>query len=240
MNAKECQRAIKGDFSSIQDFTGIHDLRTVNNKTQFEATAGKLLDCDLKFRKVTRMTSYVVDHNIQGRTGSDRCREELIGYHLVRNRHLFLATCSEAIDFQVPLKNTRGDKGLGKVDLLAYNKKTKRLYFMELKRPDNTESVLRCALEAYAYSQIVDREKLISDLKADKRLQSAGIHVDGKSSIIPCMLIFKGREQHEQLLNKENVNTRKLIAKLKIQQELLDEEELAAKYPSIRPLLKKS
>ena len=240
MNAKECQRAVMGDFSGIEDFTGIHDLRTVKNKTQFEATAAKLLDCELKFRKVTRMTSYVVDHNIQGRTGSDRCREELIGYHLVRNRHLFLATCSEAIDFQVPLKNVRGDNGLGKVDLLTYNKKTKRLYFMELKRPDNTESVLRCALEAYAYSQIVDREKLISDLQADKRLQSAGIYVDGKSSIIPCMLIFKGSEQHKQLLNKENVNTRKLIGKLNIQQELLDEEELVAKYPSIRPLLKKS
>ena len=240
MNAKECQKAIMGDFSGIQDFTGIHDLRTVNNKTQFEATAGKLLDCDLKFRKVTRMASYVVHHDIKARTKSNRRKEELIGYHLVREHHLFLNTGSEAIDFQVPLKNTRGDKGLGKIDLLAYNKKTRRLYFMELKRPDNTESVLRCALEAYAYSQIVDREKLISDLKADKRLQSAGIHVDGKSSIIPCMLIFKGREQHEQLLNKENVNTRKLIAKLKIQQELLDEEELAAKYPSIRPLLKRS
>ena len=32
MNAKECQRAIKGDFSGIQDFTGIHDLRTVNTR----------------------------------------------------------------------------------------------------------------------------------------------------------------------------------------------------------------
>ena len=67
------------------------------------------------------------------------------------------------IDFQIPLKDTRKDTGLGKIDLISYNKETKTLYLIELKYEGNKETLLRASLESYTYYKIVDKVKLIND-----------------------------------------------------------------------------
>ena len=66
------------------------------------------------------------------------------------------------IDYQTPLNNKRKD-GYGKIDVLSH--KDDSLYIIELKRPNsrNPETMLRCVLEAYTYSKVVDKEKLIKD-----------------------------------------------------------------------------
>lgn len=66
-------------------------------------------------------------------------------------------------DYQVPLKDTRADKGLGKIDLISFNEETKTLYLIELKYEGNKETLLRAMLESYTYYRIIDKVKLIND-----------------------------------------------------------------------------
>ena len=71
------------------------------------------------------------------------------------------------LDYQIPLKNTNADKGLGKIDLLSAMDGEKpgsqKIYFLELKKDGSTETLLRCILEVYTYSKIIDKEKLCKD-----------------------------------------------------------------------------
>jgi hypothetical protein len=66
------------------------------------------------------------------------------------------------LDFQTPLKNNADDDA-GKIDLLSYNADENAAYILELKKPESDETLLRCALEAYTYWKIVDKEKLLCD-----------------------------------------------------------------------------
>jgi len=66
-------------------------------------------------------------------------------------------------DFQIPLKDTSADKGLGKIDLISFNEETKSVYLIELKYEGNKETLLRASLESYTYYKIVDKAKLIND-----------------------------------------------------------------------------
>ncbi len=66
-------------------------------------------------------------------------------------------------DYQIPLKDTRTDKGLGKIDLISFNEETKTLYLIELKYKNNKETLLRATLESYTYFKIVDKIKLVND-----------------------------------------------------------------------------
>ena len=68
----------------------------------------------------------------------------------------------EIIDFQVPIKEKDTDSA-GKVDLLAYNKQTKRLSLIELKRETNEETMLRAILEISIYFCQINRETLKED-----------------------------------------------------------------------------
>ena len=70
------------------------------------------------------------------------------------------------IDFQVPLKDIKDDK-LGEIDLLAHNKDTNEVYILELKKPQSPETLLRCILEVYTYSKIVDQNRLLKDFNLE-------------------------------------------------------------------------
>jgi len=94
------------------------------------------------------------------------------------------------IDFEVPLKNTKADKGAGKIDMLAlstHDQSAGTLTLLELKEPKNTESIWRALLEIQTYWQQVNREKLLADF--------------GLSDLIkpePAILIFKGGKAHKE------------------------------------------
>ena len=66
-------------------------------------------------------------------------------------------------DYQVPLKDTRENKGLGKIDLISFNEETKTLYLIELKYEGNNETLLKASLESYTYYKTIDKTKLIND-----------------------------------------------------------------------------
>jgi len=69
----------------------------------------------------------------------------------------------EIIDYQTPIKDSHDDKGVGKVDLLAYCEDGKVLSIIELKRKRNEETVLHAILEVCTYYHQLDKEKLKAD-----------------------------------------------------------------------------
>ena len=115
------------------------------------------------------------------------------------------------IDYQTPLKNVQTDKA-GKIDLLAYNKDTKTLRILELKKPDSDETMLRCVLEAYTYLKIVDKAKLLKDF---------GLPED--TIVKACPFVFVEGEQYKEIPEGRE-NLKKLIDELGIEIIYLKEE----------------
>jgi hypothetical protein len=90
------------------------------------------------------------------------------------------------IDFQIPLKDTLGDAGLGKIDLISFKKDVNTLFLIELKYIGNKETLLRALLESYTYSKIVDQNKLKKDC-SDKYFNSKS---HDKIIIKPAVLLI--------------------------------------------------
>ena len=94
------------------------------------------------------------------------------------------------LDYQIPLQDTRDNKGVGKIDLISYNKENNNLHLIELKYKNNSETLLRAVLEAYTYYKIVDKDKLINDYLSNKFILSKVLLKSNLSDInvIPTVL----------------------------------------------------
>lgn len=146
--------------------------------------------------KITRKTTYKTASHTGERIPSDLRKEEQIAVELFNQKHFDFI--GDIIDYQTPLKNTSKDVA-GKIDLLSYAGET--LYILELKKPDSTETMLRCVLEGYTYMKTADTEKLLSnfDLPADTK-------------VVACPFVFLNGEQHNEM--KENRPNLKNIMRL--------------------------
>lgn len=122
---------------------------------------------------VTRKTSYKTgshtgksDFDFNKRPSGER-REEKIAHAMYCQYKDVPAEFGKILDYQIPLKNTKHDEGLGKIDLLSVKDGSKKglkiVYFLELKRDCSKETLLRCILEAYTYSKIINKDKLCDD-----------------------------------------------------------------------------
>ncbi len=103
-------------------------------------------------------------------------------------------------DYEVPLKKCNEDRGVGRIDLLSLNNDEKTVYILELKKKSSRESMLRCVLEAYTYSRIVNKSNLFD---------SFGIPQD--YNLQPSPLVFKGGVQWEQIDEMRRGNRPKLM-----------------------------
>lgn len=88
----------------------------------------------------------------------------------------------EILDYEVPLNHASSRN----IDLISARAKT--LYILELKKCHSQETLLRCLLEAYTYSCLVDRSRL---------KESFGFGQD--TSICICPLIFDESAAFEEL-----------------------------------------
>lgn len=97
-------------------------------------------------------------------------------------------------DFQIPLKDTLLDSGLGKIDLISFNEETNTVYLIELKYEGNKETLLRATLECYTYYKIVDKKKLLNDYFNNKsfilnklynQIDPSGIVVKAAVLVVP-------------------------------------------------------
>ena len=113
--------------------------------------------------KITREESYKTESHEdlakQERPENSNRNEEWIAKKIYGKTFDYIG---KILDFQTPLNNS-ADGGAGKIDLLSYNNDENTAYILELKRPENDETLLRCVLESYTYWKTVDKEKLLSD-----------------------------------------------------------------------------
>lgn len=128
---------------------------------------------------VTRCNSYKTEsHNGQSTFNFDEHpkgerREEKIAHAMFCQYKDKPAVFGTILDYQVPLKSKNNDKGLGKIDLLSVadgsKPGNKKIYFLELKKDNSQETLLRCILEAYTYSKIINKEKLCRDFSISQK-----------------------------------------------------------------------
>ena len=166
-------------------------------------------------KPITREKSYKVDsHDGIIKNEESKREEEKIAmklFDLSQNQRKVFDVIGKIIDYQTPLKDIQTDKA-GKIDLLAYNKKEKILRILELKRPGSKETMLRCVLEAYTYSKVVDKAKLLKDFGLPKN-----------TKIKACPFVFYGKEQYKEM-QEDRKNLKELIEKLEIEVIYLKEE----------------
>lgn len=124
----------------------------------------------------------------------------------------------KVIDYQVPLKNSRADKGLGKIDLISLEED--RIFLIELKIKENKESMLRCLLEIATYDQVLSKtiflESYADVIGKVRRIQKA-------------VLIVSGSAQHKEMLGVqtgERKHLKTLIDALEVQVFCIDAESL--------------
>ncbi|MCH8942111.1 MAG: hypothetical protein IIA48_06710 [Bacteroidetes bacterium] len=129
-------------------------------------------------------------------------KEEIFAKRLA---YLNLGELGEIKDYQIPLKDTKADKGLGKIDLISYNDETKILYLIELKYEGSDETLLRASLESYTYFKIVDKTKLIKDCFNNS------IHPD-EIKVMPAVLVVPNCNACDELEDVEIGNRPKFKA----------------------------
>ena len=167
-------------------------------------------------KMISRENSYKVDsHDGKIKNEKSEREEEIIAMKLFdssQNQGKVFDIIGKIIDYQTPLKNVQTDD-VGKIDLLAYNENEKTLRILELKKPDSKETMLRCVLEAYTYSKVVDKAKLLKDF---------GLPED--TEVKACPFVFYGKEQYREM-QQDRENLKDLIKKLEIEVIYLKEEK---------------
>lgn len=129
-------------------------------------------------------------------------KEEITAKRLFNTKKTFEGF-GRIIDYQIPLKNVKSDKGLGKIDLLSLNNKTKSIYILELKKEDSKETMLRCILEAFTYSRIVSKKKLFKSFK-----------VEDNYKLKASPLVYMNGVQYNEFMDKNREYLHQLMIKL--------------------------
>ena len=103
------------------------------------------------------------------------------------------------IDYEVPLKGTSKDVGIGEIDLIG--KKDDVVYLLELKRfkkPNGT--LFHMILQSYTYMKLLDIKKFKKEYECKK--------------VIPSILVFEGSENFNQFNDPRNGIFKELLKHL--------------------------
>jgi hypothetical protein len=143
----------------------------------------------------TRQSSYKVEkHDKEMDIPKSNRKEEILAITMFKR-------LDQVIDYQVPLKNKRGDDA-GKIDLLI--EQGSALFLTELKGRNSKETLLRAVLEIETYYRTVDKAKLLRDYgKEDKEVRKA-------------LLIFENSEQYSDLTSEGKPKIKELMKKMDI------------------------
>jgi len=190
---EECIRAfnIKSTFYKERfiNYRG----RTADTKEYYTEVVAEFL-CDhiheyiSGIERISRKKSYKTDGHDGVYDPASNRQEEIIAMQIFNQGKNIGAFdyIGTILDYQTPLKSTADDEA-GKIDLLSFDGKTMRI--LELKKPDSTETMLRCVLEGFTYLKTVDTAKLISDF--DCKLPEVIVKA--------CPFVFFDGEQHREL-----------------------------------------
>lgn len=136
-------------------------------------------------------------------------------FNASKNFSITFGKLGEIIDYQVPLKATQSNKGIGKIDLISKTKD--EIWLIELKyykhkdKKANKETLLRAALEIATYYQWLDKQNFLNSYEQFKGYKEEQI----KKSI----LIFNENERDEEYEELKNGNMpflKNLLKKLEV------------------------
>jgi hypothetical protein len=148
-----------------KDFVNYSGITADTKEKYTEVIAERLLgnlDAFERIERITRKSSYkTASHEWKPIDSASPRSEEQIARNMMGRTYNYIG---KIIDYQTPLKSVQDDNA-GKIDLLSWDKEKKRVYILEFKAQDSRETLLRCILEIYTYSRIVDFKKLIADFE---------------------------------------------------------------------------
>lgn len=191
--------------------------KTSDSKVKYtEVMARKLLlnkdAINSGLNEITRMCSYRTDsHNGSTAQNADKRRkEERIAMAMFRLQRTY-QEFGKILDYQIPLKNDSSNKGIGKIDLVSYDEGSDTLYLLELKIRESRETLLRCVLEVYSYSKIINEQKLKSDFDRSS------------AKVVPAALVFENSLIHKEYLH-DAASVKELMHELGVQIKVIPDE----------------
>lgn len=105
----------------------------------------------------------------------------------------------EIIDYEIPLRDTSLDKGIGEIDLVG--KKDNVVYLLELKKFQAPNGALfHMILQSYTYMKLLNLDKFKEEYQCD--------------SIIPAILVFENSDNYKQFYDPKNTVFKELLAHL--------------------------
>lgn len=186
-----CKTHIKNpELFYQQNFVNYRGICKDCNESYTEVIAEYILQNLDKYqiKTISREKSYKINTHKGGINDNSNREEEKQAIRMFQQTYEEFGT---VLDYQIPLKKSNKDKGVGKIDLIAL--KDDSLYLLELKRSDSKETFLRCILEIYTYINRVDHSKLLKDFNLDKGIK-----------LVAAPLICENGYQHNEFIeNKE-------------------------------------
>jgi hypothetical protein len=188
--------------------------KTTNGELFTEVIAEELLRLDIKNRlkeinEVVRESGYrVTTHDGVVTTGhkeedSNR-KEERVAiqlFNLSQSGKIFNGI-GRIMDYQVPLKNSSADKGLGKIDLISLVDDC--MVLIEFKINENRETLLRCVLEIATYYQVLSKSKFLNsysnEFGSPKRIKKAVLIVIDSLQYKEMLELRNGERRHLEKL----------------------------------------
>jgi len=145
--------------------------------------------------KITRVKSYKQPHRTtknSGTRGEEWFVQDLFEKAADKNK-----VFGGLVDYQIPLRNVRANKGTGKIDF-AYIK-SGAFYLAKVIPAYSRESMLKAILEIQTYYQIADKEKLLADYGFR--------YVEVKK----CVVLFSNCKAYKQLANEQILKLAKMF-----------------------------
>jgi hypothetical protein len=207
---------------SIHDISNLYKSKCINRRGKTsdipseyytEIISGELLQRLNEFNKIDRITrksSYIVENHRNYILSNTNRREENFAKQMLGKEVFGLG---KIIEYQIPLKDTSKNFGIGKIDLLSYQKQNTTLYIIELKLDNINETLLRAIIEIYTYWLTIDMDKLKNDIIAKCPFyNSLNIDVETfkKCNIQPAVMVVSAFENRhnsfKELKELENDN----------------------------------
>ena len=152
--------------------------------------------------KITRTASYNPNHTGVTKNEASNRTEERIALDMFNKNY----AVGHIRDYQIPLKNSNEDTGVGDIDLMAYNKDNQTLTLLELKQRQSDETLLRAVLEIFTYWKILDHQKLLVDYGMPQT-----------TIVKKAVLLFEHSYAYNEYMQKLSPKTIELMGKLDVE-----------------------
>ena len=212
-----------GNAAQVNRRTGLADtIRSLSADSLVDAYKGTVAAAP---KRHLSKAGFFVGHD--GGGGAANVNSEKVRAKAIFNSPLPLVVGSSQVrivDYEVPLRSSLSDEGVGEIDLVGIDTDLDRLWIIELKVFDNMDTPLKALLQGLRYSAIVDASQAAITLEALGRFDAdlqwpAVIAVAGDNAYSEKMI---GTPKAGDWLTALKVLSGSLAERLRIDIRLLD------------------